>query len=252
MAIRQDAASIIHYPAKAPMPIVPLRFRRAARLLPILLLPALLLGCVTTESNQRAFADLRGTPNCCHGWQDLPIETVSAKDTRFDISTASPVFTFGQIKSYFRAFELPQDGSEYALTVKSFPAYAPYARRTPIFMPGLLFLNDKKEPDAYIAPDRFRYSPEGWFEGRGIAYSVTVSKEGKRPSYVVIFTPASSPEDGGGRTIPNPATMTPMVIGTTVTPIYSGGGASDTEPMPTGSLRLSIEPVTPKPTAANK
>lgn len=215
--------------------------------LPLLtLLPVLLLGgCVTTESNQRAFAELRDTLSCCQSLQDIPIEKVTAKDTRFDISTASPVFVFGQSKSYFRAFELPQDGSEYALTVKSFPAYAPYAPRTPMFMPGLLFLNEKKEPDVYIGPDKFRYSPEGWFEGRGIAYAVTVSKEGKRPSYVVIFTPATSPEDGG-RAIPNPQTMMPVMIGTTMVPIMSGGGSSSTEPMPTGSLRLSIEPITPK------
>jgi hypothetical protein len=235
-----------------PIPALPRRripLRPAALLLPVLLPVLLLGGCVTTESNQRAFAEMRDTLPCCQSLQEIPIEPVTAKDTRFEISTASPVFVFGRSKSYFRAFELPQDGSEYALTVKSFPAYAPYAPRTPIFMPGLLFLNEKKEPDVYIAPDRFRYSPEGWFEGRGIAYSVTVAKEGKRPSYVVIFTPATSPEDGGGRAIPNPQTMTPVMIGTTMVPIMSGGGSSSTEPMPTGSLRLSIEPVTPKPAA---
>ncbi|MBS4048553.1 MAG: hypothetical protein KG075_19570 [Alphaproteobacteria bacterium] len=223
-------------------------FSRSASLPAVLASALLLAGCVTTESNQRAFAQLRDTLPCCQTMQEFPIETVTAKDTRFEIDATSPVFVFGQQKSYFRAFELPPEGTAYKLEVKSFPAYAPYASRTPIFMPGLLFLNAKKEAAAYWGPDKFRYSPEGWFEGRGIATVITVAETGDRPHYLVIFTPANSPEDGGG-TMHTPATMTPVMIGGTMVPIMSGGGTSTTEPMPTGSLRLSIETLPPKPAA---
>lgn len=210
--------------------------------IPALLLSGLLLaGCVTTESNLRAFAQLRDTPDCCLALADIPIEQVASKETRFEIDANSPVFTFAQRKSYFRAFELPPEGSEYTLIVKTFPAYAPYAPRTPFFMPGLLFLNDKKEPTAYFGPDRARYVRETMFEGAGLATRVTVAKD-DRPRYLVVFTPANSPEDGGGANYRTPATMTPVMIGGTMVPISSGGGQSSIEPMPTGSLKLTVEP----------
>jgi hypothetical protein len=227
------------------------RSRLSALVLP-LLCALLLAGCVTTESNQRAFVQLQDTLPCCQTLQEIPIGQVTAKDTRFEIDATSPVFVFGERKSYFRAFELPQDGSEYTLTVKSFPAYAPYAARMPIFMPGLLFLNADKKPAAYYSPDRLRYEPPGWFEGHGFTMTLTVSKD-DRPHYLVVFTPANSPEDGGGTTVSRPLIMTPVMIGGTMVPITSGGGQSGIEPMPTGSLRLSIEPrATPNPATSAK
>lgn len=211
-----------------------------AQKLSLLLLCLLVSGCVTTESNKKAYDSLAQKPPCCSNLGSIPTQPISEGQTiSFSISESSPVFAFPENKSYFAAFELPQTSEKYTLTLRSVYAYAPTTSTQPIFHPTLLFLDEQKSVVGRIGQERFRYARAGMFQGPGLELSVIVDEKTKKPHFVVIYSELSSPE--AGRPLPVPQSGGAYMVGNVVVPTYSGGGTAKSEPTPTGDLHLSVK-----------
>lgn len=206
-----------------------------------LLVSALLLsGCVTTESNRKAYDSLAPKSPCCADLSTIPTQPIAeGQSISFSISESSPVFAFPENKSYFAAFQLPQTPDKYTLTLRSVYAYAPSTSTQPIFHPTLLFLDENRVVVRKIGQERFHYARASMFQGPGLELSVAIDERAKKPHFVVIYSELTSPD--AGRPLPVPQSGGAYMVGNVVVPTYSGGGTAKSEPTPTGELHLSIK-----------
>lgn len=206
----------------------------------LILLGVLLTGCVTTESNKKAYTDLAQKNPCCSDLSTIPTQPISeGQSISFSISESSPVFTFPENKSYFAAFQLPQAPDKYTLTLRSVYAYAPSTSTQPIFHPTLLFLDENKIIVRKIGQERFHYARAGMFQGPGLELNVVIDERVKKPHFVVVYSELASPE--AGRPLPVPQSGGAYMVGNVVVPTYSGGGTAKSEPTPTGDLHISVK-----------
>lgn len=211
-----------------------------ARKFALVLLGLLVSGCVTTESNRKAYDSLAQKMPCCLDLNSIPTQPIAeGQSISFSISESSPVFAFPENKSYFAAFQLPQIPGRYTLTLRSVYAYAPTTSTQPIFHPTLLFLDENRSVIARIGQERFSYARAGMFQGPGLELSIMIDEGVKKPHFVVVYSELASPE--AGRPLPVPQSGGAYMVGSVVVPTYSGGGTAKSEPTPTGDLHISVK-----------
>lgn len=198
-----------------------------------------LAGCVTQETARQQVSQLEAAKPCCTRLDELPFaKAPGGQNISVEITPASPVFEVLGRNRYVAAYELPADPKPAVLSLRSFFAYAPYQEHMPILQPSVLFLDADKRQIYAIDQSAFRYAREGWFEGSGLEANIRINTETFQPRYIVIYAGALDQRDM--RAVTTPTVMVPVMIGSVMMPMTSGGGAAPTLPMPTGSLRLSI------------
>ncbi|WP_428247399.1 MalM family protein [Ferrovibrio sp.] len=198
-----------------------------------------LAGCVTQETARQQVSQLDAAKPCCTRLDELPFaKAPSGQNISVEITPASPVYEVLGRNRYIAAYELPADPKPAVLSLRSYFAYAPYQEHMPILHPSVLFLDANKQQIMAIDQSAFRYAREGLFEGAGLEARIQINTENFQPRYMVIYAGAIGQQDS--RAVTTPMVMVPVMIGSVMVPMTSGGGAAPTLPMPTGSLRLSI------------
>jgi hypothetical protein len=130
---------------------------------------------------------------CCDDPSRLPFESLPASgDLDFAVDRRSPLFEFQSGRSFFRAFQLPSQGSAYMLELRSFLEEADSPRTARVFFPVMAILTDDFLVSRATDLDALRFDLPVLEQTTAPAYRVQlpVDPMNTRERYVVVFTPA--------------------------------------------------------------
>lgn len=166
---------------------------RALRLLPIFV-PFVVTGCVIGGSAADWAPEremLAAAPVCCRSPADFIYDSVAIRQrVSVEVGPQSPAFEFSGEKSYFHAFELPRTMNILSLVVTSEAPQKGFPAPAGMFYPGVLFLNENKEPVFTLPP-----SEAGYVDDLRL-HALTLIGTKDRWRYFVVFTTPQTLRDG--------------------------------------------------------
>jgi hypothetical protein len=214
----------------------------------------LLAGCATPGSpgdwdpEREALAKV---PVCCRSPAEFEFEPVAIRQPlSVDINARSRVFEFAGEKSYFRAFRLPETANILSLVVIAEAPRKDLPSGVGMFYPGLVFLDENKEPVFTLPP-----TEAGYVDPMRL-HALTLIGSKDRWRYFVVYTAPQALREGMpvqtkvsqqmSTVIPVGGIFVPLDLGRTPPGrVYRGAPGT-----PVGRLTISIDEM-PRPAQVN-
>jgi hypothetical protein len=189
------------------------------------LLVMTLSSCASKNLN-RHISSLIDETTCCTSFDEMKFEKITNLGSlKFEIDTTSPAYAFDQGKSYFKAFELPENYSELRIDLRS------YFSGNMVFYPEITVLNDRYEITRVMWKDKLKFNDKKWW-GRDDFGGELNTRKGER--FILIHTPW----DSISKEFERSSTTVMPISPTTLIPVPSKSKAYFS---PIGSFKLTVE-----------
>ncbi|MGX1196859.1 hypothetical protein [Parvibaculum sp. MBR-TMA-1.3b-4.2] len=173
-------------------------------------------------------------------YEEMNFEPISlSSDKDFEITSASPVFDFGQQDglSHYKAFELPNTDISYRVLIKSYQ----YAVQclfcgSAYFFQTVKLLDETKKPVPVMRPEQAVFKLGGSYR-REIAF---VIKPEDHAHYLVVHTTKQFVDAGDTHVQPAPDLF---IAGPLPMMIPMGNMQTSAKGLPIGELEIDLQPV---------
>src|SRR3990172_9604712 len=184
---------------------------------------------------------------CCQSLRDIPYEDLNSGDSKIlDLNEKSPAFQFDTGKSFFKAYSLPPYTSPYMIRVQSY-MYGDYFDFAHIFVPRLIFLNEKYEIVRATDPWNFRLKKADHFETWGLRYKIVgdidVSEENRNEKFFIVIT---TEELLQGKTLVSALMTVPIPLAGVMLPIPVGEKEVLVPNSPVGRIKIALVASSPR------
>ena len=214
----------------------------------LLLLPLLLVACSPVLPDQKSIDQLKATAPTHTRLSDLPYERLSVPATvTFRLEPGGPVMQLGDFgKQYVKGFELPADGGDLRLVLRSYDMPFSYTKRN-ILYPIVVMLDAEHKPIGVSSLRALRFTEISLInepsEQPRLELAFEIGGEPRaRVRYLLIHTSRNMLEFGHAALDLEPY----RVAAAAYVPIFipSGGGGGPSLPIasPVGSLKLMVMP----------
>jgi maltose operon protein len=136
----------------------------------------------TTESLQQ----LQSASICCSSLDQIPFQPLDTAHTKYyEINGESPAYAFATGKSFFSAFELPDDLNRATIAID-------VVAGATVFAPTVLILDEHFAVSRAIESDQFKYTPAEFMEPQRLkgvfSFDRRPGTELAREKYFIVFT----------------------------------------------------------------
>lgn len=168
-----------------PLRRLKMQFRHLAPIAVLLLIAS----CVTIiESPEELLEDVRTGSVCCQSFSQMRYQALVAnKPVTLTLTKGTPIFVFGNERSYFGAYSLDQNRGRVM-------EFRTYFYRRHVFMPMFTFLNASHEVVAVLRPERVR-SGAGDVQEPPVGHSFFTGEVRipQQAAFMVVHTSSAAP-----------------------------------------------------------
>lgn len=178
---------------------------------------------------------------CCQSPRDFSYEELKLGDSKMlELDDNSPAFHFITGKSYFKAFSLPSYAGPYKISVQSY-MHGNYIETAHIFVPRLIFLNEKYEVVRATDPHDFRLEQTTLSETWGLRFklvgSADVSDKNSNEKFFIVMTTAELLQEKTSITVPR---TVPIPLAGSMLPIPTGEKGVLVPNSPVGRIKIAL------------
>lgn len=196
-------------------------------------------GCSGLYSN--VMTRYKDAPICCQSPGYFSYEELKTGDSKIiDLNENSPAFQFDTGKSYFKAYSLPPYAGPYKVSVQSYMR-GQYIETAYIFVPKLIFLNEKYEVVRATDPRDFRLERADFSETWGLRFkivgSIDVSQENMNEKFFIVMTTEELLQGKTSITVPR---TIPIPLAGSMLPIPAGEKSVSVPNAPVGRIKIAL------------
>lgn len=204
-------------------------------------------GCSGQHSN--VMTRYKEAPICCQSPKYFSYEELKPGDSKIlDLDENSPAFQFDTGKSYFKAYSLPPYAGPYMISVQSY-MHGQYIETAHIFVPRLIFLNEKYEVVRATDSRDFRLDRADLSETWGLRFkivgSINISEENRNDKFFIVMTTEEHLQGKTSITIPR---TVPIPLAGSMLPIPAEEKAVSVPNSPVGRIKIGVTAGSPSNT----
>lgn len=145
------------------------------------------VSSVALENEAKAELALQSAAECCSDLTDIvyepiPVEVIEEQiGLEAELGSATPVYRFGDAKSYFLAWSLPPVSRGLTLEIRSLPT------ETTLFMPKVLLLDEQYKVVRAISESSFSFVYGSLLEGDRLQANALIESV-EKVRYIILYS----------------------------------------------------------------